>query len=191
MTIPDHVRSKPLADQIAQAIGDPGSIVGRKLGPSWEPGEDGYAEVEETVVRWGVRAVRATLAAEFAAPASHENPAAIAGPWRAVLADIDDRTVYDSVEAARAELGYDGEVMVAVVRGTAMPQEIAGRLYRPGVYDAGDLAYEVDGYVVDADASLGAAARYAQARAMAAGLNLAADILATATSSVPDGKETP
>jgi hypothetical protein len=50
-----------LEDRIAQAIADPGSVVGRKLGPSWGPGNDGYAENEETVARWSTRAVMALL----------------------------------------------------------------------------------------------------------------------------------
>lgn len=53
--------AEPLVDRIAQAIGDPGSIVGRKLGPSWGKGNDGYAEQEETVTRWSARAVAAVL----------------------------------------------------------------------------------------------------------------------------------
>lgn len=52
-----------LTDRIAQAIGDPGSIVGRKLGPSWGKGNDGYAEHEETVTRWSTRAVLTVLTA--------------------------------------------------------------------------------------------------------------------------------
>jgi hypothetical protein len=54
--------TRPLADQVAQAIGDPGSIVGRKFGPSWGEGNDGYSEHEETVTRWSTRAVLAVLA---------------------------------------------------------------------------------------------------------------------------------
>lgn len=49
------------ADRIAQAIGDPGSVVGRKLGPSWGVGNPGYAPEEETVTRWSTRAVLAVL----------------------------------------------------------------------------------------------------------------------------------
>lgn len=49
------------ADRIAQAIGDPGSVVGRKLGPSWGEGNPGYAPEEETVTRWSTRAVLAAL----------------------------------------------------------------------------------------------------------------------------------
>lgn len=56
-----------LIDRIAQAIGDPGSVVGRKLGPSWGVGSDGYAEQEETVTRWSTRAVMAVLGAQAAA----------------------------------------------------------------------------------------------------------------------------
>src|SRR5436190_7666923 len=54
----------PLQDVIARAIGDPGSVVGRKRGPSWGRGNDGYAPHEETVPRWGTRAVLAALADE-------------------------------------------------------------------------------------------------------------------------------
>lgn len=49
------------ANRIAQAIGDPGSIVGRKLGTSWGAGNDGYSEHDETVTRWSTRAVLAVL----------------------------------------------------------------------------------------------------------------------------------
>lgn len=51
-------------DLIARAIGDPGSIVGRKLGPSWGKGRPGYSDREETVTRWATRAVLAVLAQE-------------------------------------------------------------------------------------------------------------------------------
>ena len=51
----------PQVERIAQAIGDPGSIVGRKLGPSWGEGNPGYAPDEETVTRWSTRAVVAVL----------------------------------------------------------------------------------------------------------------------------------
>lgn len=53
----------PAADEIARAIGDPGSVVGRKLGPSWGVGNAGYAPEEETVTRWSTRAVLAVLGA--------------------------------------------------------------------------------------------------------------------------------
>lgn len=49
------------ADRIAQAIGDPGSIVGRRLGPSWGEGHEAYQPVEEFVARWATRAVLAVL----------------------------------------------------------------------------------------------------------------------------------
>jgi hypothetical protein len=52
-----------LEDRIAQAIADPGAIVGRKLGPSWGAGNDGHADDEETVPRWSTRAVMAVLTA--------------------------------------------------------------------------------------------------------------------------------
>ncbi len=48
------------ADRIAQAIGDPGSIVGRRELPWRDGGEDGGQG--ETVTRWSTRAVLAVLA---------------------------------------------------------------------------------------------------------------------------------
>lgn len=50
-----------MEDVVARAIGDPGSVVGRKLGPSWGPGKPGYADEEETGTRWATRAVLASL----------------------------------------------------------------------------------------------------------------------------------
>lgn len=46
-----------LSLRVAQAIGDPGSIAGRRLGPSWGTGQPGYADTEETVTAWQHRAV--------------------------------------------------------------------------------------------------------------------------------------
>jgi len=51
-------------DRIAQAIGDPGSVVGRRRGPTWGEGNDGYAELFESSTRWSTRAVVAVLDAE-------------------------------------------------------------------------------------------------------------------------------
>lgn len=53
--------SEPTVDQIRQAIADPGSIVGRKLGPSWGRGKAGYAPEEESVADWSTRAVVAVI----------------------------------------------------------------------------------------------------------------------------------
>lgn len=51
----------PLEDVITAAIADPGAFAGRKHGPSWGRGNDGYAPTEETVARWGSRAVLTVL----------------------------------------------------------------------------------------------------------------------------------
>lgn len=88
------------------------------------------------------------------------------GPWVAVLSERYG-TVYDSVEDA----DEGEELEVSVVRGSAAPR--AGQM--PGSYQSGDVALcwedlSVDG---DADSSTGAAARFEQAKAMAAGLNAA------------------
>jgi hypothetical protein len=63
----------PIEDRIAQAIGDPGSIVGKRKGPGWGKGDDGYAEREETVPRWSTRAVLAVLRVWYSGPASLES----------------------------------------------------------------------------------------------------------------------
>jgi hypothetical protein len=92
------------------------------------------------------------------------------GPWQAVIACAGD--AYDSVRTARIELGMDGEVDISVRRGSAAPDD--GWL--PGIHQTGDVAYELE-YVPltpDGDESVAAEARFAQAQAMAAGLNAAA-----------------
>lgn len=99
------------------------------------------------------------------------------GPWRAVLANRDGfvwRTYADAVE----NLADAEEMTISVVRGTALPveDEEGGEARGAGTYDAGDLIFEIDAYLVDPDDdSCGAEARYAQAQAMADGLNAAAE----------------
>lgn len=66
-------------DLIAQAIGDPGSIVGRRLGPSWGVGQPGYSEKDETVTRWSARAVMSVIADSLP----------VADVQRAVLDEVD------------------------------------------------------------------------------------------------------
>jgi len=96
------------------------------------------------------------------------------GPWQAVLAEPDGH-VHASVEEAIEELGEEEEVDIAVVRGTAVPTIRDGGLRRPGSYAEGDVAHEISCWLTDPDdESMGAAARWAQAQAMAAGLNAAA-----------------
>lgn len=103
----------------------------------------------------------------------------LTGPWRAVLHDTDG-FVWPSVDEAIEDHGDDEEVTVAVVRGSALPNDRDGTtgvlLRMPGHRLSGDVAHEVDCYLVDPDdESTGAAARFAQAQAMAAGLNAAAE----------------
>lgn len=99
------------------------------------------------------------------------------GPWVAVLSDISG-FVFPTVTDAIESIGEEEEVEIAVVRGSALPNDRNGTsgtlLRRPGSFSAGDLAYEIECYLVDPDdESLGAEARWAQAQAMAAGLNAA------------------
>lgn len=95
-------------------------------------------------------------------------------PWAAVISHQGD--AYDSVRTARIELGMDGEVDISVRRDTAAPDDG----YLPGTCNTGDIAYELN-YVLlteDGDPSVAAEARWAQAQAMAAGLNAAAEAAA-------------
>lgn len=55
------MKDDQLQNDIRRAIADPGSVAGRKQGPSWGRGNDGYAREEETVAAWGARAVMAVL----------------------------------------------------------------------------------------------------------------------------------
>lgn len=108
----------------------------------------------------------------------------LSGPWLAVLTDSDG-FVYSDFEVALEELGeeHDDEMTIAVVRGTALPIEqdpgVEGSVLRmPGSYSCGDKVFKLDDvWLVDPDDdSVGAEARYAQAQAMAAGLNAASEV---------------
>lgn len=50
-----------LSKKIAAAVADPGAIAGRRLGPAWGRGNDGYAREQEPMPDWMARAVIATL----------------------------------------------------------------------------------------------------------------------------------
>lgn len=100
------------------------------------------------------------------------------GPWLAVLANRGD--VYPTFEMAAEMLPDDAEMDISIVRGSALPVDNEDgegmREARTSVnYDVGDIAMETDAWLVDPDDdSCGAEARYAQAQAMAEGLNAAA-----------------
>lgn len=100
----------------------------------------------------------------------------LTGPWVAILSDSDG-FVYESVADLRDSAeDPDGEMFeISVRRGTAAvirPAGDRGRL--PGSCRSGDVAYELDDvWLNDEDDSIGVAARFAQAQAMAAGLNMA------------------
>ncbi len=93
------------------------------------------------------------------------------GPWQAVLAECHG-DVYASVAEAIHELGedFDEELTVSVVRGTAAPTHDQ----MPGSWRSADRIFELEVWLVDPDdEGCGAEARFAQAQAMAAGLNAA------------------
>lgn len=87
------------------------------------------------------------------------------GPWTAVLSQHGD--ILDNLNGLRP----DDEVDISICRWSAMPDE-DGIL--PRAYASGDVIELWDDlYVEDGDPSTNAAARWAQAQAMAAGLNAA------------------
>lgn len=91
--------------------------------------------------------------------------------WVAVL--YADGYAWDSFAEAVEVLGeeHDSLVHIEVVRGTALPVE----RQMPSSYDTGDVAHEHQCWLVDPDdETVGAAVRFAQAQAMAMGLNVAA-----------------
>jgi len=93
--------------------------------------------------------------------------------WQAVLATLGD-DIYPSVEDARNDLDDDEEMTVWVVRTRVVASKIRiGELRRPGAHQSADVASSVDCFLTDDDESVSAAVRFAQAKAMAAGLNTA------------------
>lgn len=100
---------------------------------------------------------------------------AVNGPWLAVLADRHG-DVYPTFAQAAEVLPDDAEMMIRIVRGTALPVQDEGvdGLRVADQYNVDDLAYETDAYLTDPDDhSEGAQVRYARAQAMADGLNAA------------------
>lgn len=101
------------------------------------------------------------------------------GPWLAVLANRGD--VYPTFEMAAEMLPDDAEMTISVVRGTALPvdnEDADGMRTASSCksYNVGDEIFEIDAWLIDPDdAGCGAEARYAQAQAMADGLNAAAE----------------
>ena len=99
----------------------------------------------------------------------------LSGPWSAYIAE-DDGFVYDSIDDVRENAeDPEGEFTIVIVRGSALPDDRSGiRLRLPGSCMVGDTAHEMDDvYLDEEDASVGLEARWAQAQAMAAGLNAA------------------
>jgi hypothetical protein len=109
--------NEKLTDLIAQAIGDPGSIVGRRLGPSWGEGNAGYAPKDEPVVRWSTRAVMVVLtqgspvpqlAVRFAQALAVLDWDTAAAEFAAVHA-ADPQTAVDLLRVAMATVATEGQ----------------------------------------------------------------------------------
>ncbi|WP_433731087.1 hypothetical protein ACQP2Y_21785 [Actinoplanes sp. CA-051413] len=86
----------------------------------------------------------------------------LTGPWTAFLSEPDGYVI-DSLADAES-----GEVEISIRRGTALPDD-EGHL--PGSYRGDDLIEIFEDYIEE-----GAVARWAQAQAMASGLNAAAEV---------------
>jgi transcriptional regulator with XRE-family HTH domain len=92
------------------------------------------------------------------------------GRWVAVLSD-NLGFVYDDAEDAS-----DGVTNVSVVRGTAAPVDKGRGLRMPGSYHSGDVLYRLDDLDMDdEDDTTSLVARWEQAQAVAALLNLLSD----------------
>lgn len=63
-----------LTDRIAQAIGDPGSVVGPRRSPGYRTDSPHHADTYESVTRWSTRAVLAVLtqAGECGCPGGYD-----------------------------------------------------------------------------------------------------------------------
>lgn len=59
---PGQEPAPELARWLTRAALNPGSIAGRRRGPSWRPDEEGYAEVQESMADWVQRAIQRVLA---------------------------------------------------------------------------------------------------------------------------------
>ncbi|MEU5946274.1 hypothetical protein ABZ793_12015 [Micromonospora sp. NPDC047465] len=103
-------------------------------------------------------------------PTEDSNTAdALRGPWQACLTD-DYGFVLDNLDDSDPA----DEVRISIRRGSALPKDRHGNLRLPGTCLSGDVIDLWDGiYVEDGDLSTDAAARWAQAQAMADGLNAA------------------
>ena len=92
------------------------------------------------------------------------------GPWRAVIAD-QTRTIYPDFKAALDAHSFaDDVVTISVRRDSALPDGDGDKL--PTAWLDADCAYEITAELIDdVSTNCGAEVRYAQARAMASGLN--------------------
>jgi hypothetical protein len=92
---------------------------------------------------------------------------ALRGPWKAVMSSHGDIVNLP-------ELAPDDEVDISIRRATALPVKEDDDTCLPGTCNSGDLIRLWENlYVEEVDPSTDAAARWAQAQAMAAGLNAA------------------
>lgn len=102
-------------------------------------------------------------------PATEATADTLRGPWHAVLT-TDDGFVIDNLDG----LNPDDEVSISIRRGTSLPDEDG---HAPGGGFSGDMIELWEHlYVEDGDPSTDAPARWAQAQAMAAGLNAAEEL---------------
>lgn len=85
-----------IQDQLHQAVYDPGSIAGRRLSPSWGEGQPGYADEQESLWDWAVRALLCVL-----------QPDAQADPPRVTVYDTDWAHVTAPNGDLLADLNYE------------------------------------------------------------------------------------
>jgi hypothetical protein len=105
--------------KFSRAVHDPGSFVGRRYGPAWPIGEDGYDTEQESLGSYQLRAVT-TVAAELVT--DHAALADAARAWRDARAEASALHMADSYAALR-EAGDQLTAAVAAISTPAPPAE--------------------------------------------------------------------
>lgn len=180
----DNEHGDPVVVLVAEGTHDVGRLTGLLATGLCEQGSLARTILRQVRRHNGGRAALQMLAAHGGPDLLHDVAKVEAGqeggPWVAVLADRHG-DVYPTFAQAAEVLPDDAEMMIRIVRGTALPvaDEIDGGLRVAQEYNVVDLAYETDAYLTDPDdLSQGAEVQYTQAQAMAHGLNAAAGVSA-------------
>lgn len=97
------------------------------------------------------------------------------GPWKAVITDESRTVAWFDLEGATAKATFADDVfIVAIVRDSGLPAGDGPAFTPQPAWFEADMAHEIECPLIDdADERLSLKSRWAQAQAMAAGLNAA------------------